>query len=287
MTIQCSGDNIFNEKFGCIQNGQQPRKNTKNGQAIPATSVHFNYDKPANVESNSKDWNIKQKIIVEASSENTYFMTIGFSPGGYSGIQQRPNDKIAIFSLWNDRTNDAELVETGKKATTQEFGGEGTGLKTTMPFNWKIGNPVEFWMRGWLEEGTKNTWHVACWVRQQKKNGKNGKWLFIAEYKRTGKQILNDWGYYSFVEDWDRSWNAKGHKKQRKAAYGQATWNDEKVTGYRFNKVDNPNTLDYAAHWKTWAEESSGEDEMAKLSTGGNFLMDGPIVQGKNQYVEL
>ena len=90
------------------------------------------------------------------------------------------------------------------------------------------------------------------------------------------------------MEDWDRSLNARGHEKQRKAAYGPATWNGEKVTGYRFNKIDNPNTLDYAAHPKTWAEgRGPSEDEMAKLSTGGDFLMDGPIVQGKNQYIEL
>ena len=293
---KCSGDNIFNEQFGCvpaiIESNKtalvDPSITAGENQAIPATSVHFYYDKPEQVETNSKNWNITQKIIVEASSQNTYFMTIGFSPGGYSGIQERPNSKFAIFSLWNDKTNSAELVSTGKTAKTKKFGGEGTGLKTIMKFNWKIGVPVEFRVEGWLEENTENTWHVACWVRKQTENSDTwSEWIFMAEYKRIGRQILKDWGYYSFIEDWDRKVGSTGHKIQRKAAFGQSTWNGEKITRFKFKKTDNPKTLDYLARWKAFAEGSPADDGMAKLSTGGDILMNGPIIQEKNEYIDL
>ena len=38
--------------------------------------------------------------------------------------------------------------------------------------------------------------------------------LFLASYRRTGPRPLSRTGFYSFVEDWDRSSGAAGEKSQ-------------------------------------------------------------------------
>ena len=41
-------------------------------------------------------------------------MAVGFHPGGYCGIQHKPNkERVAIFSLWNKGSYSVESVDSG------------------------------------------------------------------------------------------------------------------------------------------------------------------------------
>ncbi len=68
--------------------------------------------------------------------------------GGYCGIQERApgHEKNAIFSLWHDDESghNVELIQKGPGTTVEPFGGEGTGLKCTLPFDWKVSFSYHF-----------------------------------------------------------------------------------------------------------------------------------------------
>ena len=107
--------------------------------AKPATSVHLWYTMPQFSAGEVKNAEFHNEVKVEQSAKYTYFSVIQFN-GGYCGIQQRENDKIAIFSLWNDDMgkHDAELVSKHQRAMVEPFGGEGRGLKRICPFPWEV-----------------------------------------------------------------------------------------------------------------------------------------------------
>jgi len=250
----------------------------------PATSIYFRYKKPTQPSiSDTKSITIQNKTIIQKSHPSTYFCTIGFYPGGYCGIQQRENeaDKIFIFSLWNDGNNNVELVDKNEHAVSQKFGNEGIGLKTTMFFDWFINEPIETRIEIWKSIELPNcTWHVSCWFRRVRSEPENlhsvnnsesrNPWIFIAEYKRNGKTLLSDEGLFSFIEDYQRSIDgSQGHQYQRKALFGQMTWNDQKVTEFRFTKVEDSKTLDFYAKEKCFATTFCCPENMALMSTGG------------------
>lgn len=114
----------------------------------PATSVHLNYTLPRRNYNNVDNIVLRNRIKVKESHNHTYFCVLQFSPAGYCGIQQlqEENKKIAIFSVW-DGDKETKCIYTGPNATVQKFGGEGNGLKCMKPFQWAIGEIIEFSIR--------------------------------------------------------------------------------------------------------------------------------------------
>ena len=105
-----------------------------------------------------------------------------------------------------------ELVKANPEAEVSKFGGEGTGIKTMMDLPWKEGDLITFKVDGQRYE---NDWRCSC------KISSNGTNHFMSMVKRNvdGGPLLNETGFYSFVEDWDRSKGAKGYKSLRKAFF--------------------------------------------------------------------
>ena len=102
----------------------------------------------------ANSWELQMEITVTHSTNGTYFMTIGWSPGGYSGIQQSPDTRIVpsgknfLCSMWDTNTDNhgnavggtpsyAYVDELNEEADVggqigvinRNFGGEGTGQK--------------------------------------------------------------------------------------------------------------------------------------------------------------
>ena len=71
------------------------------------------------------------------------------------------------------------------------FGGEGTGLKTMMDVDWSPGEIVTFTVTG-VQDG--EAWICSCYFTHQGLNH------FLASYRRTGPRPLTRNGFYSFVE---------------------------------------------------------------------------------------
>ena len=105
-------------------------------------------------EKTQKHWALEATVQVERSVDCTYFCVVGWGPAGYSGIQQKENnERVAIFSMWNEGSHSVELVNVGPGVKVSEFGGEGTGIKTIKDLNWKEGSNVTFNVEGHLLEG--------------------------------------------------------------------------------------------------------------------------------------
>ena len=84
------------------------------------------------------------------SCPSTYFCVVGWSPAGYSGIQEIGEDRrVAIFSMWNTDSGEhrVELLRAGEGAVVDNFGGEGTGLKTMKDLDWQLGEKITFVVR--------------------------------------------------------------------------------------------------------------------------------------------
>ncbi len=122
----------------------------------PATSCHLRYRGLAPSSSDlSSEWALECAVTVEESADCTYFCVVGWSPGGYSGIQQVDEKRrVAIFSMWDDREAEEEEggsvqeVEKGEGVTVTAFGGEGTGLKSMRDLDWREGVSVTFRVTG-------------------------------------------------------------------------------------------------------------------------------------------
>ncbi len=64
--------------------------------------------------------------------------TFGFEPtGGYTGLQQVGNTKKVLFSIWDIPT---DITANPAHANCGRFGGEGTGAKCIMDYNWVEGH---------------------------------------------------------------------------------------------------------------------------------------------------
>ena len=151
------------------------------------------------------------------STSCTYFCVIGFR-FGYCGIQELRNGrKKLIFSVWDEKENTAEdrqvkVLEHGDGVEVSRFGGEGTGIKTMMPYDWSIGEPIKFKVSADKDCNENWTIFTCCIFHKQKDD-----WFQIAKLKTLTSGILLR-GVYSFVEDFSR--NNESFHGRRSARFG-------------------------------------------------------------------
>lgn len=240
----------------------------------PATSCHLTYRLPEGA-AGGGSWELRCSCVVELSADCTYFCVVGWGPGGYSGVQQlQGGRRKAIFSMW-DGGGEGEAVaavEAGEGVAVGPFGGEGTGMKSMRDLDWAEGRPVTVTVRGKREEegaesGGKETWACSCWVETA-----GGERHFMATFRRTAAaRPLSAGGFYSFVEDWDRSPGARGHLAPRRAAFfGQ----EPAAAAATFTKVRHGADA-YAADRATGGACPYSPAPGYYLSTGGGVVEDG------------
>ena len=244
----------------------------------PATSCHLRYG-PIDQDSVTRDWTLSCTVTVKESTDCTYFCVVGWSPGGYSGIQQIDQDRrVAIFSMWNEGKNSVEEVDHGDGVVVTEFGGEGTGLKSMKDFQWKEGEEVTFTIEGKLNETfprqkcpwpkpAQYTWTVSCWFEADSQR------YFMASFRRTSPQLpLSPGGFYSFVEDWYRgSEECQGHGTRRSAEFSRPMIGQCLLKRAMFTKVEDGE--DRFACEKATGGTSSCERKFF-LATGGDEAVE-------------
>jgi hypothetical protein len=168
-----------------------------------ASSIYLNWTSPGGI------W-FYNEAIVQASARGTYFVICGWDTG-YFGIQELGNgSKIAIFSVWDQRKgknsngkeeyHPVEKVHAHDTVTVSGFTGEGTGLKSTTPFDWKTGEVVRCAVHATVEN-EKTTY--AGWLYCSAKN----EWRHLVTFRviTCGKTLS---GLYSFIEDFRRDTNS-------------------------------------------------------------------------------
>ena len=137
------------------------------GRHVQAAAIHAGLRIPASSglawgkeeRGSATSWELRMDITVTHSTNATYFKTVGWGPGGYSGIQQTPSThyvpsgKNFIFSMWDTNTDNwgnadpgttpvfSYLDELNEEADVggqigvinKKFGGEGTGQQIKVP----------------------------------------------------------------------------------------------------------------------------------------------------------
>jgi beta-galactosidase len=234
-----------------------------------ARSVHLWWKAPPSTA-------VYREVVVERSAPGSYFMACGFN-GGYFGIQEHADGKkVALFSVWDTYKGDdaqsipedqrVKVLGSGKDVLVKRFGGEGTGAQSILPFEWKVGQPVQFFLRSWATEGKTTTF--AAYIR----NPVGGGWLHMATFQRrdpTGTIA----GHYSFIEDFRR--DTKSATETRRALFGHAWFKTVEGT---WTQAPSVRFTASGAEWEakdTIDAGVSGQDFY--LQTGGDTKMSFPL----------
>jgi len=185
---------------------QDPANNIK-----AARSVHLAYQAPEAVL-------FYNEVIVEQSQVGTYFSVCGFNHG-YFGIQQRANDKVVIFSIWDpgrqdnpDRVEEQNRVQVLYKdpdVDVRRFGGEGTGGQSFLEYDWKPLETYKFLVKATVQE--QRTEYAAFFYINETRQ-----WKHLVTFSTLAHGDLLK-GYYSFVEDFRR--DGKSVHQMRRAKY--------------------------------------------------------------------
>ncbi|MDR3632557.1 MAG: DUF3472 domain-containing protein [Isosphaeraceae bacterium] len=180
---------------------------------IACRSVHLQYPAPAGDA-------FANEVVVDQSSEGTYFCVCGFNQG-YFGLQELTGGKkVLIFSVWDPGKQDdpnavaenqrVKLVAKDEHVRIGRFGNEGTGGQSFLDFDWKPGETYRFLVTSRVEG--ERTAFAAYFGPPGAKT-----WRHLATFSTlTGGKPLG--GYYSFIEDFRR--NRASATRERRARFG-------------------------------------------------------------------
>lgn len=179
-----------------------------------ARSVHLFYPAPEAVV-------FYNEVTVEQSQKGSYFMACGFSHG-YFGIQERADDKVVIFSVWDpgdqnspSRVEEEKRVQVlygGPDVEISRFGGEGTGARCLFPYDWKIGEPYKFCVTA-ETKGDRTLYAGYFYIHE------TGQWKHLATLSTIAKGDFLE-GCYSFVEDFRRDGKSVQEMRRSRFANG-------------------------------------------------------------------
>jgi len=229
-SLDPSAADYASKQSGCREPGDDCFKSGKCAKV--ATATHLRWDGIPKTELDTADaWILQNTITVTDSATvwnpakqicatGTYFMMVGWGPGGYGGIQDHPTQgRVAIFSTFatRDKTMPGKLIRCGKGAQCSVHK-EGTGgMKSMLKIDWKIGEEVTMMVEGKkMRTGSSGIqyWHISATVKTSSKT------YFIAEFERPSKVgSLSSAGFSSFVEDIVRGDGSEGYKYKRMAKY--------------------------------------------------------------------
>ncbi len=183
-------------------------------------SVHLNYRLPKD---KTYEW-FYNEVTVPADYDkvSSYYMACGFGEGYFGFQNNTPDRRKVLFSVWSpfvtDNANEIPdslrviLLKKGETVKVQDFGGEGSGGQSFMPYDWKPGNTYKFLMRV-RPDGKGRTVYTAYFCDAQ-----DGKWRLMASFSRpkTDTWYTNP---HSFLENYNP---VMGYKTRR--AYYNNQW---------------------------------------------------------------
>jgi len=224
-----------------------------NNRHIQAASISTGIKIPASTglpwwsdSGRADSWELQMDITVTHSTNGTYFMTVGWGPGGYSGIQQTPSTRYVpsgknfLFSMWDTNTDNHGNAEGGTPSYSyvdelneeadvggqigvinRSFGGEGTGQQIQIDYPWAIGDTTTAFIRGSRTSVDSNEWCVTSGLAAPGREE-----VFLARFcRKSPEDVLKGWGFYVFIEDWI-AWPScpatgfeVGYMKQRAAIF--------------------------------------------------------------------
>lgn len=193
---------------------------TEGYTTAPSTYLSFNYTKPTKVQL------IKFKVT-HIQSDRIYFAFLNFA-GGYQGIQATPDKRIngckniLISSQWNDSDVQAAIIASSGRNLDEIFGGEGTGVKSMMDYNWKQGTDYYMAVHATLSTDGK-TIEIVRYIR----DCSSVEWTFISTTSSKHHGELLGKSVSSFLEAWTNESIQEGTFYQRANIYGGWAMNEQ------------------------------------------------------------
>ena len=184
-------------------------------------SVHTWWSSPANPQVQQGATWFYNEITVTKAADSTYYMTNGFT-GGYMGIQDR-SPKWVIFSVWDKTSTDdnpnaspddlVKVLAQGQGVTVERFGGEGTGGKSYLAYDWKVGQTYQLMVNVRPDPHSSDKVVFTGWFRIPEQNI----WRMLASFQVRPQAVSKKLeGIYSFIEDWI------GNGQRRQGLWGPA-----------------------------------------------------------------
>jgi hypothetical protein len=166
--------------------------------------------------------------VISPSPTYTYYCSLqwnaGMEGGGYCGIQEHPNGRNFIFSIWDPISSSESITApyTHSGTLTEPFGGEGTGLKSwNFDIGWNTGQWYSFVTRAW-SSGTSTMF--GFWVY----NHSDQIWYHLVTMDYPVSNIRFNSPTGSFIEDWlGNGWNKREvhHQDGWKRKTSDLSWN--------------------------------------------------------------
>ncbi|MFI5781970.1 DUF3472 domain-containing protein [Nocardia sp. NPDC051570] len=170
-------------------------------------------------------WNLDTTVTVRATGPTRFFShQIGFegNDGGYLGIQDTPNGRIAIFAVWNSPGG----ATPGPNARCETFGGEGVGWHCLVPFDWS--RNVGYRLRIWRVDGRADG--STRWVASVADTRNEQETVIGTLWTRAGQRGLRP-GSTVWIEDYGGRDCA--NEVAASATFSYPTGNDRAVTATR------------------------------------------------------
>lgn len=164
------------------------------GDAAPSSHLYY-----SGGNANSDIW--MNMVNIPTTSTYTYYSVMGWNGGieggGYCGIQDHPDGKNFIFSIW-DPSNSQPIVGAyaGPGTNIENFGGEGTGLKSwNFKLGWKTGTWYTLITRVWQKNGHT---FFGFWSQDQSTQI----WTHLVTMDYPVANVTFKGGNDAFIEDW-------------------------------------------------------------------------------------
>ncbi len=209
----------------------------------------------------------------------TYYCALqwnaGMEGGGYCGIQEHPNGRNYIFSIWDPISSSDPITAAYTHSGTQieSFGGEGTGLKS---WNFQIGWETNQWYSFVTRVWDRNTHTMfGYWVF----NHSAQEWYHLVTMDYPVANVRFNSSTNSFIEDWyGNGWNTREvhHKEGWKRKTNDLSWHS--FTNAFFNRVSpDPGAANYIDNYDGGIESDyyfmkSGGTIAPETNTSGTML---------------
>ncbi len=154
--------------------------------------------------------------IQSPSPTYTYYCTLqwnaGIEGGGYCGIQEHPNGRNFIFSIWDPISSSDPITAPYTYSGTQieSFGGEGTGLKSwNFDIGWSTDQWYSFVARVWDDNAHTM---FGYWVYSHSKQ----EWYHLVTMDYPVANVRFNSSTNAFIEDWfGNGWNTREVHQKR------------------------------------------------------------------------
>ena len=185
------------------------------GEVDRAASVWLKFNDAKAGDTIMQDFYVPTKGLTPYTFYSVLNWNAGAEGGGYAGIQDHPDGRNFIFSIWDPSNGETITAPfTGEGTDIEVFGGEGTGLKS---MNFALGWQPDAWYTL-----VAKVWHVnghtffGYWSHDKN----NDVWTHIVTMDYPVANVRFSSNTSSFIEDWIGSGNntrtalfTNGHKR--------------------------------------------------------------------------